>query len=126
MTEEPIVIVDNNSPIIINTDKEGGKKEISKDNLISFQQYINTQEFRDKVLTIAKEKGVTPTSVAKSFVEGVIGTIGDTGVNAVTTIEELINNVTDVVSTTLKGTNTTIADFTKGIIRTITLGKGDK
>lgn len=139
------VIVDNGSPVIIKPiNQTGGETKtnvftivdqkkpeqqsdvMSQEELISFQQYINSDHFKNKVLEVSKEKGVSPVTLAKGFVDNTLGTIADTGISAVTTVEEFIDNITDVIAGCIKGTNKTFANLTKNTIRTVTLGKSTK
>ena len=100
--------------------------EIKADTKMTIEEFMKTDIFKETVQAIANKTGKNPVEVAGSIVNDLLGTVSDTGIRAVSAVENFVNNLTDLASNTIKGANKTVCDLAKDTVKTVTLGKGDK
>lgn len=92
---------------------------------MTIEEFMQTDIFKNTVAEIASRTGKNPVEVAGSMLNGLLTTVSDTGVRAVSTFENFINNLTDTAASAVKGVNKTVCDLAKDTVRTMTLGKGN-
>lgn len=87
---------------------------------------LTSDEYVNHMKKISKMTGEPVEKVVSRTFSSIVGSISDTGVTAVGTVENLVNNVLDVICNTGKGLNYTTATLAKDLVRTVCLGKGNK
>ena len=92
---------------------------------LTIDEFVQTEAFKTIVADIAKQTNKSVIDVGNSLINSTLGTVSDTGVRAVNTVENFINNLTDTVASAIKGVNKTVCDLGKDSIKTVTLGKGN-
>ena len=95
----------------------------ANDKINRFNNYIQSEEFRNNCLFISQVFNIPPKQVANNFFEKCLGTVGDVAGIAVNTTGNVAHSLVDLIANIAHGAISVFCNVANALISMVTLNK---